>query len=288
MDAFLWNHLLYLLCRLLGVLASQALAAVDAVSNWWHAAACIALALLPKARTTFPVTRPAPGFHPGVLVTGTSSGIGHDLAVALAARGYTVFAGVRSWEDGARVEAGFLASVGGDKLCRDKPCRDKLCRDKPCHNKLCRNAGVRPDKLQAEVHSGHSSGEGSDKSAPGARARRQRRRRPRTQAPRAETNSAEPNSPEPNSLEPNSSETKCETECGTSGSVVPVILDVASAESIDAAFEVVAAQLRRRRIPLAGVVNNAGVTAFAPMDVSAPALVDDCLAVNFRGPVRVA
>ncbi|KAJ2400862.1 hypothetical protein GGI10_006154, partial [Coemansia sp. RSA 2530] len=109
--SFLQNHLLYLLCSLLGVVASRALTVVDAVSNWWHTVVCALLTLLPKARVRFPVTRPASHYHPAVLVTGTSSGIGHDTAIALASRGYTVFAGVRSWEDGARVESDFLAGV---------------------------------------------------------------------------------------------------------------------------------------------------------------------------------
>jgi len=40
-----------------------------------------------------------------IVVTGASSGIGADAAAALARRGYTVFAGVRSDADGARAEA---------------------------------------------------------------------------------------------------------------------------------------------------------------------------------------
>ncbi|KAJ2887922.1 hypothetical protein GGI21_006795, partial [Coemansia aciculifera] len=49
-QSFLKNHLLYLLVSLLGVVASRTLAAVDAVSNWWHAAVCALLSLFPKAR----------------------------------------------------------------------------------------------------------------------------------------------------------------------------------------------------------------------------------------------
>ncbi|KAJ2398230.1 hypothetical protein GGI05_000221, partial [Coemansia sp. RSA 2603] len=100
MDSFLTNHFLYLLCSLFGFVASWALAVVDTVSNWWHAAVCSVLSLLPKARVKFPVCLPTEGYHPAVLVTGTSSGIGHDTAIALALCGYTVFAGVRTWEDG--------------------------------------------------------------------------------------------------------------------------------------------------------------------------------------------
>ncbi|KAJ2004023.1 hypothetical protein GGI04_002758 [Coemansia thaxteri] len=52
--SFLQNHFLYLLCSLFGVVASHTLAVVDAVSNWWHAAVCALLSLLPKARVKYP------------------------------------------------------------------------------------------------------------------------------------------------------------------------------------------------------------------------------------------
>ncbi|CAG8639592.1 12060_t:CDS:2, partial [Ambispora leptoticha] len=42
---------------------------------------------------------PTPTFHPAVLVTGTSVGIGRDVALTLAKKGYTVFAAVRKYED---------------------------------------------------------------------------------------------------------------------------------------------------------------------------------------------
>ncbi|KAG9306473.1 hypothetical protein G9A89_003267 [Geosiphon pyriformis] len=42
---------------------------------------------------------PSPTFHPAVLVTGTSVGIGRDVALNLAGKGYTVFATVRKAED---------------------------------------------------------------------------------------------------------------------------------------------------------------------------------------------
>ncbi|CAG8604239.1 6270_t:CDS:2 [Ambispora gerdemannii] len=42
---------------------------------------------------------PTPTFHPVVLVTGTSAGIGRDVALTLARKGYTVFAAVRKVED---------------------------------------------------------------------------------------------------------------------------------------------------------------------------------------------
>ena len=38
-----------------------------------------------------------------VIITGCSSGIGHDAAIHLAAKGFTVFAGVRKSEDGDKL-----------------------------------------------------------------------------------------------------------------------------------------------------------------------------------------
>jgi NADPH:quinone reductase-like Zn-dependent oxidoreductase len=53
------------------------------------------------------VTPSYPAPHPGggVLVTGASTGIGADAALALAREGFLVFAGVRKPEDGARLVA---------------------------------------------------------------------------------------------------------------------------------------------------------------------------------------
>ncbi|PIA17486.1 NAD(P)-binding protein [Coemansia reversa NRRL 1564] len=185
MDSFFRNHLLYLLCTLFVTVASQLLAIVDALSNCWHVVICSLLSLLPKARVKFPVNRPSATYHPAVLITGTSSGIGHDTAVALASYGYTVFAGVRSWEDAHTQKTDALPN-----------------------NTLV-------------------------------------------------------------------------------GAVIPVILDVASSDSVDQAYEQVTAQLSHCQIPLVAVINNAGITAFAPMDISTPAFVDHCMAVNFHGPLRV-
>ncbi|KAJ2725832.1 hypothetical protein GGI07_001039 [Coemansia sp. Benny D115] len=245
MDSFLPNHFLYLLCSLAGLLASHLLTAVDAVSNWWHALVCSMLSLLPKARVRFPVDTPRPGYHPAVLVTGTSSGIGHDTAVALAAHGYTVFAGVRSWEDGARVESDFVS-----------------------------RRGVRDS-------SGGSSSSGDDEEDTGAGAgasKNMRQRRLRRAIKRRAASRA-------NGLGGSAKATSGDSDCG--GSIIPLIIDVASGESVDAAYARVRDEVAARGIPLVGVVNNAGVTAVGPMDTSMPAFIAHCLAVNFHGPVRV-
>ncbi|KAJ2826868.1 hypothetical protein IWW50_002163, partial [Coemansia erecta] len=294
MDSFLQNHLLYLLCSLLGVLASKVLTVVDAVSNWWHACVCIVLSLLPKAHTTFAVTRPSAGFHPGVLVTGTSSGIGHDTAVALAAYGYTVFAGVRTWEDAARVEADFLDSVGPEKIARN-PWARRVTRAQrqaerhaePALSELSDDEGSGVDDVRVRRRSRHAKANGNADKTPRHAKAKGADKTPRHVA--ANGNSRrKPRHVTANGIAHGKPGHDTASRASSVGAIVPVILDVASSDSVDQAYAQVANELRRRRIPLAAVVNNAGVTAFGPMDISAPAFIDECMAVNFRGPVRVA
>ncbi|KAJ1749666.1 hypothetical protein LPJ79_003524 [Coemansia sp. RSA 1821] len=239
-------------------LAEYPLSVVDTVSNWWHAVVCISLSLLPKARTTYPVCRPTADHHPAVLVTGTSSGIGHDTAIALAAYGYTVFAGVRTWEDGARVEAAFLDSVEPDKVARNPWVRRASRASRHTQRHVFSAGSAMPESSSTD---NSDSGNMSQSAVHPRRRRQQLKQQQRQSSPRANKT--------------------------FSGAVVPVILDVASAESVNQAYERISKELRRRRIPLAAVVNNAGVTACGPMDTSDMSFIDSCMAVNFRGPVRV-
>ncbi|KAJ2442155.1 hypothetical protein GGF42_007053 [Coemansia sp. RSA 2424] len=259
--SFLQNHLLYLLCSLLGVVASRTLAVVDAVSNGWHAVVCAVLSLLPKARVRFPVSRPSSHYHPAVLVTGTSSGIGHDTAVALAARGYTVFAGVRSWEDGARVESHFLAASASASISVSASVSAPVA-----NGPISTDHHASTDHLVHTDH--HANTIPKHQILPKRRMRRMNRRHaadhPQAPAVRTEENVSD-----------------------GAGCIIPVILDVVSSDSVDRAYARVTEELERRNIPLVGVVNNAGVTAFGPMDMSAPSFIDHCMAVNFHGPVRV-
>ncbi|KAJ1668568.1 hypothetical protein IW140_002682 [Coemansia sp. RSA 1813] len=286
MDSFLRNHFLYLLFSLLGTLASLTLSVVDSVSNWWHAVVCSLLALLPKARVTFPVNRPHNEYHPAVLVTGTSSGIGHDAAIALASSGYTVFAGVRSWEDGARVESDFLDAVRPESIHANRWARtvrssrpSNTLRQPYDRNRL-QNTFTSESDSSATTNGNFSSSSDNGVSGivSGPQHMRQRRLR-RLQKQRAATNGISEKS--------SAASSSIDGPPGRLGVIIPVILDVASSESIDQAYARVADELKARSIPLAGVVNNAGVTAFGPMDISAPAFIDHCMTVNFHGPVRV-
>ncbi|KAI9503580.1 hypothetical protein BX070DRAFT_224172 [Coemansia spiralis] len=294
MDAFLRNHFLYLLCSCFGAIASLALSIVDSVSNWWHAVVCSLLTLLPKARVKFPVHRPALGYHPAVLVTGTSSGIGHDAAIALASSGYTVFAGVRSWEDGARVESDFLNAVKPEMIHKNRWAWPSRSPDHANIHKQPHLNGTSGDLHASESDSsstssgsnGSESGRGGrkmtngrdthDNVAAGPQHMRQRRLR-RLQKQKADVGNTA-----------NSTGHKgTEKHSDGLGLIIPVILDIARTESIDQAYQRISDELQSRRIPLAAVVNNAGVTAFGPMDISAPAFIDHCMKVNFHGPVQV-
>ncbi|KAJ2873595.1 hypothetical protein GGH93_003086 [Coemansia aciculifera] len=286
-ESFLQNHLLYLLCSLLGVVASRALAVVDAVSNWWHAVVCALLSLLPKARVRFPVTRPANHYHPAVLVTGTSSGIGHDTAVALARSGYTVFAGVRSWEDGARVESDFLAGVRAETAHQNRYSRRST--RSPGEPTVSVNGGAASDTDTDTDSTGHSSIETKQQihnAVAGPRHLLQRRLR------RMHRRHAAPDHTRPAAPDHTRSAAAATTNGAVphntgAGCIIPVILDVVCRDSVDRAFARVSEELEQRNVPLIAVVNNAGVTAFGPMDISAPSFIDHCMNVNFHGPVRV-
>ncbi|KAI9595611.1 hypothetical protein BDF19DRAFT_441010 [Syncephalis fuscata] len=57
--------------------------------------------------TAYTVHLPTPQYHPAVLITGTSTGIGRETALALAQQGYTVLAGVRQKAHGAALAEDF-------------------------------------------------------------------------------------------------------------------------------------------------------------------------------------
>ncbi|KAJ2808693.1 hypothetical protein H4S07_003363, partial [Coemansia furcata] len=279
------NHLLYLLCSLLGVVASRTLSVVDAVSNWWHAAVCALLSLLPKARVRFPVTRPVNHYHPAVLVTGTSSGIGHDTAIALASCGYTVFAGVRSWDDGARVESDFLAGVSPETGHQNR--HSGHSAHSPAGPTASVNGGAASDTdTDSTDHSSVESKQQIHAAVAGPRHMLQRRlrRMHRRHAASAAARSSATNGIASRSV---STDSNCDKQITSAGCIIPVVLDVTCCDSVDRAYARVSEELEQRNIPLVAVVNNAGVTAFGPMDISAPSFIDHCMQVNFHGPVRV-
>ncbi|CAJ0636916.1 2696_t:CDS:2 [Entrophospora sp. SA101] len=57
------------------------------------------------------VHKPFNGYHPAILITGTSVGIGHDAALTLAKKGYTVFATVRKQKDLEDLKKKFEESI---------------------------------------------------------------------------------------------------------------------------------------------------------------------------------
>ncbi|KAJ1963571.1 hypothetical protein GGI12_001984 [Dipsacomyces acuminosporus] len=297
MESFLRNHTLYLICSLFVVIASHALTIVDTISNWWHAAVCALLSLLPKARVSFPVNTPSEGYHPAVLVTGTSSGIGHDAAVALASSGYTVFAGVRCWEDGAKVENAFLDAIKPQNISTNRWAQPPLLR---------RLFGTADGRYHEDVHAGAEGADSDNVSSPDeahiafgnrrmSRRQKQQQQQQKQQQQQQQRKKRAVRKTNGMVFDPHSlGDYRKPLPPGYRdrlreiGTIIPVILDVSDKGSIDRAYERVQAELDQRKIPLVALVNNAGVTAFGPMDIAGSSYIDHCMAVNFLGPVRVA
>ena len=75
------------------------------------------------------------------------------------------------------------------------------------------------------------------------------------------------------------------TPDGAAGSISPIVLDVASAESVASARDSVAQLLDGR--PLTALVNNAGIGALSPMRTVDPDVMRDVWEVNVLGVVRL-
>ncbi|TPX59856.1 hypothetical protein SpCBS45565_g07654 [Spizellomyces sp. 'palustris'] len=90
--------------RLAVNVASPLVHAYDHISNTLSSATSFGLSLLGGPRP-LPAHKPSSDAHPCVLVTGASSGIGRATALALAEKGYTVFATVRKQQDGDAIKS---------------------------------------------------------------------------------------------------------------------------------------------------------------------------------------
>ncbi|KAH8551188.1 hypothetical protein BGW37DRAFT_495116 [Umbelopsis sp. PMI_123] len=81
---------------------------VDSIQFFLHACLCRCLGFLLPNIFQYAPSCPATPTRPSVvLITGASAGIGRDVALDLAKRGYTVVAGVRKTQDGAAIEGAF-------------------------------------------------------------------------------------------------------------------------------------------------------------------------------------
>ena len=83
-----------------------------------------------------------------VLITGASSGIGRSTALHLAARGYTVFAGVRREADGAAL----VAAAPAASTARIVPVLLDVTRDDQIRDTLARVEAHAPDGLSALIN----------------------------------------------------------------------------------------------------------------------------------------
>ncbi|KAJ1979655.1 hypothetical protein H4R34_002741 [Dimargaris verticillata] len=202
--AFLRNHMLLLVVRCAMAILSWTLRAIDHVSFALNYVVQSTLALLPGGKSGYPLILPAPDYHPAVFVTGTSSGIGRDVALALAQKGYTVLAGVRRSEDGTKLCNAFLQFL--------KPL---MAKNVPA------NGTWYAEQLRRV------------------------------------------------------------------GRIIPVLLDVTVNGSIEEAAQIVEDHLNRLDIPLAGLINNAGISGSTPMEIVSEAFMESVFAVNYYGPVKL-
>nr|CAG8464752.1 10831_t:CDS:2 [Entrophospora candida] len=150
------------------------------------------------------VHKPFNGYHPAILITGTSVGIGHDAALTLAKKGYTVFATVRKQKDLEDLKKKFEESIddGGD---------------------------------------GSDGGDGGDG----------------------------------------------DNDNNNRGRLIPVIMDVTKKKDIDDVFDKVKEEIEKERIPFVGLINNACLAVYLPIDMTN----DDCFKgifeINVMGAINV-
>jgi len=140
---------------------------IDQISYYINYILCLVFHYVFNAPPPFPTEKPTPTYHPAVLVTGTSSGIGQNAAITLARMGYTVFATVRKQADAddlthlfqqyVNTNQGNLIPIVMDVTHKDdiqkaqNIVRNVLGRDKPLVG-LINNAG-QAKHLQAELTS---------------------------------------------------------------------------------------------------------------------------------------
>jgi NAD(P)-dependent dehydrogenase (short-subunit alcohol dehydrogenase family) len=81
--------------------------------------------------------------------------------------------------------------------------------------------------------------------------------------------------------------TKASAPAGVRDRIVPVILDVADADSVTAAAATVTAEISARGLALQSVVNNAGCSVNLPLEMSTPAHLDEQFHTNVYGVLAV-
>ncbi|KAI8869126.1 NAD(P)-binding protein [Ramicandelaber brevisporus] len=221
------NQLLLVFTRAVLAILSFLLVLVDNLSYVWNFAVHCLLSFLPYSKPPFFVHEPSADFHPVVVVTGTSSGIGRDVALALAHAGYTVFAGVRKFADGAQLESDFAAMLTPQKLAEHD--LDSAAGNVPLLAWL-----LGPIRMVF-------------------------------------------------GLEPSYRELLQRT-----GRIIPTHIDVTSHESIAAAVTAITAYIDTNKVPLAGLINNAGISAASPMELADLDFMRETFDVNFFGPIYLA
>ncbi|CAG8494452.1 774_t:CDS:2 [Paraglomus brasilianum] len=140
---------------------------IDYISYYINYILCLVFHYIFNEPPPFPIEKPTPTYHPAVLVTGTSTGIGQNAAITLARMGYTVFATVRKQVDADDLTHLFQQYVNtnqgnlipiimdvtdkGDIQKAQNIVRNVLGRDKPLVGLI--NNAAQAKHLQAELTS---------------------------------------------------------------------------------------------------------------------------------------
>ncbi|KAJ1677678.1 hypothetical protein EV182_005660, partial [Spiromyces aspiralis] len=310
---FLRNHTLYLLCQFGVKLGSLTLRIFDRMAILWHTVMAFIMSSFPKARIQFTVYEPNAHYHPAMLITGTSSGIGHDAALAFASRGYTVFAGVRREEDGLRLCSDFQELLKPATIWNNRWQRSRIdsvinalwLRFTKCNAVYSLKEVPPPSSLVSNSESNSEDG-GDDTSAaaqtvesgnlPTSTTLRRRRLRQQTAprpSPAADTGDllaqaqGQDSKKNPSIFQTLFGRLTYREMLERAGKIIPVIMDVTDDASVDQALEKIQERLVEEDIPLVALINNAGVSASGLMETASPRFIDESFSVNYLGPLRL-
>ncbi|KAJ1920129.1 hypothetical protein H4219_001502 [Mycoemilia scoparia] len=288
---FLRNHTLYLLCQFGVKLGSIFLKLFDRMAIVWHTSMSYLMSSFPKARIQFAVHEPTSTYHPAILITGTSSGIGHDAALAFASRGYTVFAVVRREEDGEKVRNDFQELLKPSTITSNPWQRsrlDSIVNELWKKYSKCNTIYSLEPRDSDDEEPAESTASATGKLSINTDGLRNRK----TRLDSSKETSSDKKSIKSDAKHPKIWDILFQTPTypqllSRAGKVIPVIMDVTDDESVDRALDEIQAQLTLLKVPFVALINNAGVSAPGPMETANPDFIDKSFAVNYLGPLRL-
>ena len=304
---FLRNHTLYLLCQFGVKLGSTFLRIFDAMAIIWHTAMAFVLSSFPKARIQFTVHEPTTNYHPALLITGTSTGIGHDAALAFASRGYTVFAAVRREEDGLQVCNDYQELLKPSTIWSNRWQRSRFDTIlNALWKRWAKCNTIYSHEYQALLYSDEEDKSSISSSPPSSSGiatqdlstESMRQRNPNLSSTKSTTTttstkvSNQKDKSKHYHQQPSVWDILFRTPTYTemlsrAGKVIPVIMDVTDDSSVDMALKRIQTLLTEENFPFVALINNAGISASGPMETASPDFIDRSFAVNYLGPLRL-